>query len=163
MILQCNSKAVTKAAGVTNRYDLTNGICAYWQDASAVHKFFIDEVQDGIEDGRQHEVTVNKLWSLLHRVEAVISSTRLVDGTLENEVTARELLPTWSGFYGGNLNYDSSYWEALIYTRDQLRRILDSVQKVCYLPFEEDGITYCDWMPIGEDDWAVRFTYRTRK
>lgn len=184
MYLMCNSKAVTKAAwdNDVEQWRVIGGQCAYWRKSNAIHKWFVDNVQEGRDDCGSYDVEVEQLRELLDTVDEVLGSTKLVDGkvingytfhdgkevanlqpgmVLEDTSVARSLLPTQDGFFFGGTEYDQWYWEDLEYTRDQLARILDSMEKVEYEPFEGCGFTFKSWMPKGERDWEVKFQYRS--
>ena len=184
MWLMCNSKAVTKAAwgNDAEQWRVIGGQCAYWRKANQIHKWFVDNVQGGKDDCGNYDVDVEQLKELLDTVNEVLGSTKLVDGkvingytfndgkevanlqsgmVLEDTSVARSLLPTQDGFFFGSEEYDQWYWEDLEYTRDQLTRILDSIEKVEYEPFDGCGFTLKAWMHKGERDWEVMFQYRS--
>lgn len=184
MYLMCNSKAVTKAAwgNDAEQWRVIEGQCAYWRKANAIHKWFVDNVQEGRDDCGSYDVEVEQLRELLDAVNKVLASTKLVDGkvingytfhdgkevanlqsgmVLEDTSVARSLLPTQDGFFFGGTEYDQWYWEDLEYTRDQLVRILDAIENVEYEIFEGSGITFKAWMAKGERDWEVKFQYHS--
>lgn len=72
----------------------------YWRKANAIHKWFVDNVQDGIDDCDYHrEVTKEDLEKLLDVCHKVICNIHLAEG----------LLPTESGFFFGSTQYDEWY------------------------------------------------------
>lgn len=79
----------------------------YWRKANAIHRFFVDKVQDGIDDCEFHrEVTEEDLEELINTCHEV----------LDNPNLAEELLPTQSGFFFGETSYDEYYFDDLKYT-----------------------------------------------
>ena len=55
----------------------------YWRKANAIHKWFVDNVQDGIDDCDYHnEVTKEILEDLLDTCEKVIANSKLIDGKI---------------------------------------------------------------------------------
>jgi hypothetical protein len=120
----------------------------YWRKANAIHKWFVDNVQNGDDDCKEHYVDEDKLKELLSLVNKVLQSTKLVDGkinngyhfnekgekvysiedgkVMENTLIAEELLPTSEGFFFGNTDYDEMYYNDLLETK----KILEDVLKV---------------------------------
>jgi hypothetical protein len=89
---------------------------AYWRKANAIHKYFVDNVQDGIDDCRYHnEVTKEILEDLLERCEAI----------LDNHNLAPKLLPRCSGFFFGGTDYDEWYYKKVRDCYEQMKIILD--------------------------------------
>jgi len=74
-----------------------------WRKANAIHKWFVDNVQDGVDECQTASVTKEQLRQLLNIVKQVQA-----DHTL-----ASALLPTESGFFFGNTEYDEYYFEDL--------------------------------------------------
>lgn len=76
----------------------------YWRKANQIHKWFVDKVQDGIDDCEFHrEVTEEDLEELINTCREV----------LETPILAEELLPTQSGFFFGETSYDEYYFDDL--------------------------------------------------
>ena len=95
-----------------NRQDGTEII--YWRKAKAIHKWFVENIQDGVDDCGEYEVTVEQLTELRDLCHQVI----------ENRELAEELLPTQSGFFFGSTDYDEWYFENLINTINCLDDLL---------------------------------------
>ena len=173
------SKAINKPEEGAPEYEVHRveyrakaGIAAQWRKANQIHKWFVDHVQDGNDDCGIYEVGVEQLQELLGIVNKVLGSTRLVEGrvnngysfdhnlnkvyyvgdglVLEDTRTARELLPTQSGFFFGGTDYDEYYWRDLEFTKEQLEKILGMVEE------DEDGWS---WHYRGEDDWNLTLQY----
>ena len=79
----------------------------YWRKANAIHKWFVDNVQDGVDECQESYVTTEQLQQLWDIV-------KLVQG---DHALAPTLLPTESGFFFGSTEYDSYYFEDLEDTR----------------------------------------------
>lgn len=89
---------------------------AYWRKANAIHKWFVDHVQNGEDDCEYHrELTKEDLIELKDTAEMVIKYPDL----------AEKLLPTKSGFFFGGTGYDKWYFEDLEYTVNQIKKILE--------------------------------------
>ena len=122
---------------------------AYWRKANAIHKWFVDNIQDHQDDCGEYIVPREKLVELLETVEEVLDSTYLAKGKVRNgwrfikifgklvkkynyedgkvvkrARIAKKLLPTSEGFFFGSTDYNESYYRDLKYTRDVLREIL---------------------------------------
>lgn len=99
----------------------------YWRKANAIHQWFVDHVQDGIDDCDYHrEVTKEDLEELLDVCHEVLCDPDL----------AEELLPTQSGFFFGGTEYDEYYIEDLKNTIKIIDRVLDETD------FETEMIYY---------------------
>lgn len=85
----------------------------YWRKANAIHEWFVQRVQDGVDDCRyHHEVTKEILEELLDTCTEVLNSCKkeLSDGRIiANRTLAMELLPTQGGFFFGSTDYDEYY------------------------------------------------------
>ncbi len=111
----------------------------YWRKANAIHRWFVENVQDGEDDCKQYCVSVEKLKQLLDTVNQVLAASELVDGTVVNGYTfgkdgnktpiteagkvikdpstAQRLLPTQTGFFFGSTEYDQWYIHDLQHTK----------------------------------------------
>ena len=120
---------------------------AYWRKANAIHRWFVDNCADGVDDCRDIEVSRENLQQLLDLVTTVLASSTLVpakikigyrirsDGTedpimedgqvVADPHVAMELLPTQSGFFFGSTEYDQYYIEDLQRTKDVLTEVLN--------------------------------------
>lgn len=175
MYIYTNSKEMSKHINAdgdfVNGFYEENGIVAYWHKANAIHRWFVEKVQGGVDDCGTHEIEMCLLYELLDTVDTVLASTVLVDGkvrngrmyngrefidcladgkVLEDTSVAEFLLPTQGGCFFGYTDYDQYYWEDLTDTRDMLGKILGCI--------ECDDCE--DWHFKGEDDWNLTLTYR---
>lgn len=73
----------------------------YWRKANAVHAWFVECCQDGVDNCATYYVGHEDLKALQDRCEDVL---------LEPE-RAEELLPTQDGFFFGTTEYDDWYFE----------------------------------------------------
>ena len=96
----------------------------YWRKANHIHKWFVDNVQNGVDECDTYEVTKEQLEDLLNVCRKVLDGSKLIKGKvvngqkyengkmvniyqdgeyIEDSSVAEELLPTTSGFFfGGN-------------------------------------------------------------
>jgi len=123
----------------------------YWRKANAIHKWFVDHCQGGVDDCRDAYVSRAQLEELLSTVEKVLAASLLVKGKVTNGFTgdkngfrpvieqgmvikdssvAAKLLPAASGFFFGTTEYDQYYHEDLVHTRTELLRVLAEDKKV---------------------------------
>lgn len=114
---------------------------AYWRKANHIHYWFVENVQNGIDDCGIYEVTKEKLEELLDICIMVRDNSKLVhteDGEryIKNTSTAEELLPTQDGFFFGGTRYDEWYLEDVRYTIKELRKILRTTN------FEHEIVMY---------------------
>jgi hypothetical protein len=93
----------------------------YWRKANHIHKWFVDNVQDGEDNCSEYLVTHEKLERLLD----------LVNEVLRNKDKANELLPTANGFFFGSDVYDEGYFDDLIQTKAIIENVLsmDDIRK----------------------------------
>ena len=87
---------------------------AYWRKANAIHKWFVDNVQNGNDDCNKYCVTVDQLKQLV----------KACKDTLEDHSKAGELLPPQSGFFFGSTEIDDWYFEGLKSTVKQLTPVI---------------------------------------
>ena len=85
-----------------------------WRKANQIHKWFVDNVQDGNDDCKEYWVSREKLKELYNICRNVIRHQGL----------ASELLPTQSGFFFGGTDYDEYYFSDIKRTIDILKPIL---------------------------------------
>jgi len=96
----------------------------YWRKANMIHKWFVDNVQEGADDCKRYYVEREQLKELLETCKKV----------LENHELTQELLPTQDGFFFGSIEYDEDYVNDIKYTAEQLKGL--------NLESEEYGFSY---------------------
>ena len=90
----------------------------YWRKANAIHRWFVNKVQEGVDNCAEYYVDTDILSELRN-----ICNQILVDPS-----KADELLPPQSGFFFGSTDVDEWYLEQLKYTVDRLDVLLDLPQ-----------------------------------
>jgi hypothetical protein len=92
---------------------------AYWRKANQIHRWFVENVQEGNDDCGQYFVTREKLEELFETCKRVLKA-------LENDDinTAKELLPTLEGFFFGDYEIDEWYKENIEDTIEMLEPLL---------------------------------------
>ena len=87
---------------------------AYWRKANQIHKWFVDHVQNGVDNCEEYYVSREQLQLLLDTCKIV-----LID-----KEEAKTLLPRQEGFFFGSYEYDEYYWSDIQDTIEQLEKIL---------------------------------------
>lgn len=103
-----------------------NGVsfeAGYWRKANQIHKWFVDNVQNGVDECEEHEVSCEQLTELLSVCRQVMVDPKL----------AEQLLPAASGFFFGSTEYDEYYFEDIEHTISILEEILDRENADKYL------------------------------
>lgn len=104
----------------------------YWRKANSIHKWFVDNCQDGVDDCQCYQVRKDDIETLLNLCKEVKASISFVEREVEdivgydkngemrkklkrkfvkNPYICDELLPTQSGFFFGGTEYDEYYAE----------------------------------------------------
>lgn len=89
----------------------------YWRKANQIHKWFVDNCQDGNDDCRDAYVSREQLAELRDLCEEVLA----------DHDKAEELLPTGAGFFFGSTDYDEWYFSDLSDTVEIINRALSDV------------------------------------
>lgn len=100
----------------------------YWRKANAVHRWFCETLPGGVGNCEHVPITVDHCAELFHRCWRISEDPSL----------AVELLPTQSGFFFGNTEYDAWYFDQVESTIKQLLHLFDYVNKTtnCDLYYE---------------------------
>lgn len=102
----------------------------YWRKANAIHKWFVDNVQDGVDDCGDYEVSEEHIQKLLQTCKTVVTN-----GKLDKE-KAQTLLPPQAGFFFGSTDIDEGYEQDLLHTIS----ILEPLQN---FDFKRNKLLYC--------------------
>ena len=119
-----------------------------WRKFNAVHAWFVDNVQDGVDDCGRYRVTRAQLSQLCSVMDEVLEASELTPGTvtqgsmwsaetgwqdvqelgfvIKDPGVAQRLLPTREGFFYGWTGYDDSYLGDVKEARDVLVKALAS-------------------------------------
>jgi hypothetical protein len=109
----------------------------YWRKANHIHKWFVDNVQHGVDECQEAPVTLDQLRQLKSDCLQVLGRSELVPGKINNgqiltkegwsnvvedgnviaePAVAQEILPTASGFFFGGTDYDEWYYRDVEHT-----------------------------------------------
>lgn len=94
----------------------------YWRKVNAVHNWFVENVQNGIDDCEIYPVSKDKFEELFNICEEI----------LNDYTKAEKLLPTRSGFFFGSTLYNDMYFDDLLYTRNKLGELLNKKDNKYY-------------------------------
>lgn len=101
----------------------------YWRKANHIHKWFVDNCQNGIDECQMVIVKKEKLEELLVTCLDIINNK-------DNKSLAKRELPTQNGFFFGGTEYDEYYFQKIESTIEILKKVLEETN------FEESVITY---------------------
>ena len=116
--------------GVT--IELTLG---YWRKANAVHGWFVNNVQDGVDNCGSYPVERESLMALRNACNSVLAEKDNPDDEFRVE-TANSYLPSASGFFFGSTDIDEYYYGKLEYTVKMIDELLSD-------SYEEYEFEYC--------------------
>jgi len=85
-----------------------------WRKANYIHKWFVDNVQEGADDCKDYHVGREELIDLLEVIKKVSDGHSL----------AEELLPPEGGFFFGSTETDEWYFSELERTKAELEKLL---------------------------------------
>lgn len=129
----------------------------YWRKANAIHKWFVDNVQDGVDNCEYYEVTKEQLEELLDICKTIKAESKLEKNYVKNgkqmlngmwapvyeegdiivnPEVAQGLLPTQKGFFFGGTDYDQWYMRDIISTIEILTKVLEETD------FDREMIVY---------------------
>ena len=96
----------------------------YWRKANAIHNWFVENVQDGIDECQLSLVSKEDLEELLSICKTVL------------ETNQTDLLSIQSGFFFGSTNYDEWYYKDIEDTIKILEEVLANTdfdnEIICY-------------------------------
>jgi len=87
---------------------------AQWRKANAIHNWFVENVQKGVDECQEAYVDPTKLEDLRQTCIIVRDKSKLIDDgqggkIIEDTTFAEDLLPCQSGFFFGGTEYDEWY------------------------------------------------------
>ena len=112
----------------------------YWRKANQIHKWFVDNIQDGIDDQKIYEISEEELKTLLKICTDIKETCILNDKEMiENVDIPKKLLPTCEGFFFGSYEYDKNY---LLDIEDTISIVSNVLKEV---DFDEEVVEYTSW------------------
>ena len=141
-----------KKGGVTRKDIKPERICyiveqvAYWRKANAIHNWFVEKCQGGVDECQETYVDREKIKELVSLCKQVLESVETVPGKIltktvytaesveqhfkdgnvvAQKTIAESLLPSKSGFFFGSTEYDEYYLQDLKETVEMLEPLLN--------------------------------------
>ena len=117
----------------------------YWRKANAIHNWFVQNVQNGVDDCGTYIVTKENLEELLYACNVVVDSSKLVNDKIVNgyksengkmvpcieegqvivdSSVAENMLPSCDGFFFGGTAYDEYYLQDIKDTVKMLKKVI---------------------------------------
>ena len=90
-----------------------------WRKANHIHKWFVDNVQEGNDNCGRYSVSREQLEALDNLCVRVLADKNL----------AQELLPTADGFFFGSTQYDEYYIGDIVDTRELIKKAFNHIKK----------------------------------
>lgn len=87
---------------------------AYWRKFNALHQWFVDNCQEGIDDCKEYPVYHEQIEHLLKNLKKIGKS----------KTKAKKYLPVSQGFFFGSYEYDEDYFQSLEETIEIFKDIL---------------------------------------
>ena len=83
----------------------------YWRKSNQIHKWFVDNVQNGVDDCEYYPVTLDKIYLFADTAKHV------------NKHNAADVMPTASGFFFGGTEYDEYYFNDVKETKKRFNKL----------------------------------------
>jgi len=106
---------LSKVSEITER-------AAYWRKANQIHRWFVEKIQNGVDDCGDYYVSKEQLKELVDTCEAVLA----------DKDKASELLPSQPGFFFGGTEYDEYFFQDLENTIEQIKPLLEDTGRGDY-------------------------------
>ena len=106
------AKEIQEKINVQRRVKEVSIEAMYWRKANQIHGWFVDNVQDGIDECKPHQVSREELEKLLQTCRAALQHK---DSTV---------LPPQEGFFFGNTEVNDDYWNDIGYTAMEIETLL---------------------------------------
>lgn len=97
----------------------------YWRKANAIHKWFVDNCQDGNDDCKDYYVSEDDLKKLKETCEFVLAFR----GTTDEKKVVSENLPPCEGFFFGSTDIDEYYFQDLEETIKIVEKALKEIEE----------------------------------
>lgn len=94
-------------------YLTANQLVMCWRKANAIHGWFVDNVQQGDDDCRAYDVSIDDLKSLASVCKEALDERDF------------ELIPPREGFFFGSSEPDDYYWYNLQDTHGKLMKLIE--------------------------------------
>lgn len=95
----------------------------YWRKSNQIHKWFVDNVQEGTDDCGHYDVSHEQLEELRQLIIKVLDTKNAT------------LLPPQEGFFFGSTTVDNYYWKDLRDTEEKLGKVLEDFTDNWYFEY----------------------------
>ena len=106
------AKEIQEKINVQRRVKEVSIEAMYWRKANQIHSWFVDNVQDGIDECKPHYVTREELEKLLKDCRAALYHKD------------SRILPPQEGFFFGSTEVNDDYWNDIGYTAMEIETLL---------------------------------------
>ena len=106
------AKEIQEKINVQRRVKEVSIEAMYWRKANQIHGWFVDNVQDGIDECKPHHVTRGELEKLLQTCRAALQHKD------------SDMLPPQEGFFFGGTEVNDDYWNDIRRTADEIETLL---------------------------------------
>jgi hypothetical protein len=100
-------------------------VATYWRKANAIHGWFVDHCQDGVDECQDSPVHPEQLAALHSTCEKALAAYR--EGDLG---TALEMLPPRAGFFFGTPEIDEWWVQDAEWTVQEIERIITAAARI---------------------------------
>jgi hypothetical protein len=107
----------------------------YWRKASQIHGWFVDNVQNGIDNCGEYRVPLADIKKLLEACERVRDDHSL----------AEALLPERRGFFFGSIDYDEYYFDQINDTIEIIKEVLSENDSSEHDSYTQDYYYSSSW------------------
>jgi hypothetical protein len=99
-----------------------------WRKSNAIHKWFVDNCQEGVDNCQRTELKLVHLEEL-HSVLEQLLGRQPGQGPAYDAKLAAELLPPCEGFFFGGTEIDAAYWEDVETTHHRIGQWIDFIKR----------------------------------
>lgn len=98
----------------------------YWRKANAIHNWFVENVQGGVDDCREYDVSFEQLCTLQSICEKILKSYK--KSKTAGVKQAKMLFPVKEGFFFGSYDYDEYYFDCLNDTIEIINKVAKYIE-----------------------------------
>jgi len=113
----------------------------YWRKANAIHSWFVEKCQGGVDECQRAYVPWGSLMELKASCKEVLADRSKAD----------ELLPTQSGFFFGDTSYDVNYFDDILHTVKVIEELEASLKDADQIT--EHGTPNMNWVFYYQSSW----------
>ena len=114
-----NAANLTAIADPTTPHTTVSTCVLYWRKANAIHNWFVNTVQNGVDDCSEYSVSFEQLQTLLDTVTQAIVAYKSDD-----IAKIKALMPPVGGFFFGGTDINDNFLYDMEATKTGLTRIL---------------------------------------